>query len=212
LHSPQSEATWKSSGAAGGGGGGGAESGAVPLSFSLTHEAARDRVWSCLKTLGGVDAPAPESQTSGGGGGGAVPETGRPKGHGTHNLLVKDKKTKRLYLFTLRHDREVDLKTLGDKVGAKELRLAGAADVQSAIASTQGCVTPLWMVNNVQASITPVFDKALLDASTTPVIVCAGCRDAKDHSQHNVVKITPAQMIALIQQVPGAQAVVPLEL
>ena len=48
----------------------------------------------------------------------------RPVGHGTHNLLVKDRKTKQLYLVVLRQDRVVDLKTVGDKIGAKELRLA----------------------------------------------------------------------------------------
>jgi Ala-tRNA(Pro) deacylase len=208
VHSPQAQSTWKASSPNNNNKTDTTPStskDATPLSFTLTHEAARERVFNALKNIG-VEAPKPEKVDDN-----DAATMERPKGHGTHNLLVKDKKTKQLYLICLRQDRHIDLKTLGDKIGAKELRLAGPADVQSAIASTEGCVTPIWMVNNVQATITPVFDKALLDNASTPLVVCAGCKDAKNHKQHNVVSITTQQMIDLIKQVKGAQEIVVLE-
>ena len=158
-----------------------------PLSVTHSHDAARARVWARLAEMG-VAAPTKQPTDA--------DDQKRPRGHGTHNLFVKDKK-KQLFMVTLRADRNVDLKTVGEKLGAKELRFAGPADVETAIGSTKGCITPLWLFNNVQKTVQLAVDAALLAAPHTSVVVCAGCDDAKDHAQHNVVEVTVAQLLAL---------------
>ena len=51
-------------------------------------------------------------------------ETNKPIGHTTHNLFLKCKKTKKLYLVSARQHVKCDLKKTAACVGAKELRMA----------------------------------------------------------------------------------------
>lgn len=56
------------------------------------------------------------------------------------NLLVKDKKSKLLYLITARHDANVKLDKVAKLVGAKELRFADAETLEKSLGVTQGSV------------------------------------------------------------------------
>jgi hypothetical protein len=166
----------------------------APLAFTLTHELAQDRLWARLDKM--LSAPPKRLE-------GVQHDTtaARPIGHSTHNLLVKDSKAKKLYMVCLRQDRQIDLKTLGDKLGAQgALRLAGPADVETAIALTRGCITPLSLYNNSQASVIPVFDSALMAEPAKTLVICAGCDDPHNHPNHNCVQISVNEMLQLINE------------
>lgn len=168
---------------------------AVPLVLALTHELARDRLWARLEKLGVAPPKRLEVDPTA-----AAEQPTRPAGHDTHNLLVKDSKTKKLYLVSMPQATQVDLKQLGEKLCGGAVRLAGPADVETAIALTKGCITPLWLFNNVQGNVVPVFDAKLLAEPDRALVICAGCDSALDHAQHNVVHISINQILQLVNE------------
>jgi len=175
-----------------------------PLVLTLTHELAQDRI---LAHVGKAFSALRRENVDA-----ADLAVDRPKGHGTHNLFLKDSKTKQLYLVCLAQSRRVDMKTIGDKLGAKNLRLAGPADIETAICLVHGCITPLWLYNNPQASVQLVVDAELLKTPDKPLVVCVGCGDAKDHAQHRVVDVSIAQMLGIAKEGQRGKAHVVLEL
>ncbi|KAH9257874.1 hypothetical protein BASA81_003893 [Batrachochytrium salamandrivorans] len=167
---------------------------ATPLVLALTHELARDRLWARLEKLGVAPPKRLEVDPT------ATDQPARPAGHDTHNLLVKDSKTKKLYLVSMPQATQVDLKQLGEKLGGGAVRLAGPADVETAIALTKGCITPMWLFNNVQGNVVPVFDAKLMAEPDRALVICAGCDSALDHTQHNVVHISINQILQLVNE------------
>lgn len=78
------------------------------------------------------------------------------------NLLVKDKKSSRLYLITARHDANVRLDQVAKLVGAKELRFADAETLHKSLSVSQGSVTPFALLNDAKNHIvTLVLDDQL---------------------------------------------------
>ena len=61
--------------------------------------------------------------------------------------------------------------------------------------SEKGCITPLCLYNNTLGDVTLAIEESLL--SEESLTICAGCENPTDHSQHNVVKITPNQLLSL---------------
>ena len=161
---------------------------AAPL--GLSQEAARDRLWARLAELG-VAAPHLEEDPD------LTAE--KPVGHDTHNLVVKDKKSKQMYMITARQSAKINLKALTKELKCKQLRMAGAKDTKPALCIESGCMTLLSLYSDVQAKIIPVIDETLLARDGT-LRMCAGCSDARDHSQHMVVDITPALLLQLIAE------------
>lgn len=83
------------------------------------------------------------------------------------NLLVKDKKTGKLYLITARHDAAVQLNALAKAVGAKELRFADAETLEASLGVQQGSVTPFALLNDAQKhQVTFVLDSQLWNESS----------------------------------------------
>jgi len=165
-----------------------------PLVFTLTHELAQDRLWVRLHKLLGAPPKRLEGVSQGA-------EAVRPKGHDTHNLLIKDSKSKQLYMVCLRQDREIDLAALGEKLKCTgNLRLAGPADVETSIALTRGCLTPLSLYNNPQNSVIPVFDSVLLEDMDKKMVICAGCDDPHNHVDHNCVEVSMNQILQIINE------------
>lgn len=92
---------------------------------------------------------------------------GRPEGHATHNLLVRDKRDKeRRYLVTLRQSSPADLKALAGTLGCKELRLC--ADGEALLGSRRGCLTPLSLLYDEPARVQWAVDEALLEPGAGP--------------------------------------------
>ncbi|XP_038072247.1 putative prolyl-tRNA synthetase associated domain-containing protein 1 [Patiria miniata] len=73
------------------------------------------------------------------------------------NLFMKDKK-KRLWLLSARHDRAVNLAKLAKTVGARGLRLAEESILQEKLGVSQGCVTPLALLNDKSGDVTFLLD------------------------------------------------------
>lgn len=83
-------------------------------------------------------------------------------GHHAKNLLVKDKKSGKLYLVTTRHDATVQLNSLAKAVGAKELRFADAETLEASLGVQQGSVTPFALLNDAEEHrVTFVLDSQL---------------------------------------------------
>ena len=155
--------------------------------LELPTAEAKERLWSYLTSLG--CKPYGEKDVD--------LEAKRPVGHSTHNLFVKDKKSKRLFLIATRQSVNVDLKKIAKAVdGVKEFRMS--SDMKSAFSVDSGCITLLSLYNNVQGTVTPIIDSALW-TSTEKLRICSGCSDALDHSQHNVVDIAMQQVKDLMK-------------
>ncbi|MCC6623892.1 MAG: prolyl-tRNA synthetase associated domain-containing protein [Deltaproteobacteria bacterium] len=88
-----------------------------------------------------------------------------PPGAGLHtkNLFVRNKKG-RMWLVTLEEDRPVDLKALGDALGAGNLSFGSPERLRRHLGVEPGSVTPLAVMNDVAGDVTLVVDPALLEA------------------------------------------------
>jgi len=84
-----------------------------------------------------------------------------PGGH-IKNLFLRDKK-RDLWLVTVLEDRDVDLKSLRHRIGARGNLSFGAAELlDEALGVQPGAVTPLALINDPDCRVTFVLDKALL--------------------------------------------------
>jgi Ala-tRNA(Pro) deacylase len=82
----------------------------------------------------------------------------------TKNLLLKDKKG-RLFLLAIHEDRELDLKTLHNLLGANgRLGFASGDRMIEVLGVAPGALTPLGIINDRAGLVTVAIDAALLDA------------------------------------------------
>ncbi|XP_054654826.1 prolyl-tRNA synthetase associated domain-containing protein 1 isoform X1 [Dunckerocampus dactyliophorus] len=83
----------------------------------------------------------------------------------TKNLFLKDKKKKRLWLVSARHDCQVNLNDLAKKlgVGSGNLRFADEALMLEKLKVGQGCATALAVLFDKDQSVTLVLDRDLLE-------------------------------------------------
>lgn len=82
----------------------------------------------------------------------------------TKNLFVRNKKG-RMWLVTLEEDRPVDLKALGERLGAGNLSFASPERLRTHLGVEPGSVTPLAVMNDTNGDVTLVLDQALADAT-----------------------------------------------
>jgi Ala-tRNA(Pro) deacylase len=79
------------------------------------------------------------------------------------NLFLRDKK-KRLWLCTVREDRDIDLKALRKRLGAQGTLSFGAPDLlMEVLGVIPGAVTPFGIINDVDRRVTVVLDEGLFD-------------------------------------------------
>mmetsp|Transcript_3193 Transcript_3193/g.7521 ORF Transcript_3193/g.7521 Transcript_3193/m.7521 type:complete len:266 (+) Transcript_3193:201-998(+) len=131
-------------------------------------------------------------------------EDGRPIGHTTHNVFVKCKKTKQMFLITARQASKIDLKQVASAVGAKELRLC--KEVEETLGSTKGCLTCLALFYDERNAVQWVVEEELLQLPEW--CICAGCADPLDHAQHNVTTLKTTDVAKVIPGHYAAKAVV----
>ncbi|HYM04661.1 MAG TPA: YbaK/EbsC family protein, partial [Stellaceae bacterium] len=80
----------------------------------------------------------------------------------TKNLLLRDKKGK-LYLIVAQEEQPIDLKTLHKRIDASgRLGFASAEDMRQLLHVEPGALTPLALVFDTAARITPVIDARLM--------------------------------------------------
>lgn len=93
---------------------------------------------------------------------------GELPGAHTKNLFLRNKKG-RMWLVTVEADRRVDLKALGQALGAGRLSFGSEERLMKWLGLTKGSVTPLGVVNDVQGKVTFALDAALLRADLVNV-------------------------------------------
>jgi Ala-tRNA(Pro) deacylase len=76
------------------------------------------------------------------------------------NLFLRNKKGA-MWLVTCQEDRAIDLKALGERLGAGRLSFASADRLMSYLGVLPGAVTPLAVINDRQGAVAVVLDSAL---------------------------------------------------
>ena len=86
---------------------------------------------------------------------------------GTHvkNLYLRDRK-KRNFLVVAQEDRDIDLKTLPDKIGSDRLSFGSADRLFEFLGVRPGAVSPFTLINDPEHHITVALDASLLEAET----------------------------------------------
>lgn len=80
------------------------------------------------------------------------------------NLFMYDKKTKGLWLLSVRHEVEIKLPDLSKKVGARGgLRFAADDILFETLGVRQGCVTPFALINDLDHKVKFLLDEELLN-------------------------------------------------
>lgn len=83
------------------------------------------------------------------------------------NLFLRDRK-KSLWLCTVLEDRDVDLKALRKRLGAKGSLSFGAPDLlMDVLGVIPGAVTPFSVINDAERQVTVVLDQGILDHDVT---------------------------------------------
>ena len=87
----------------------------------------------------------------------------RGESDGAHvkNLFLRNKKG-RMWLLTCLEDRQIDLKALGERVGANRFSFASAQRLMSYLGVIPGAVTAFGSINDKQGQVTVLLDEALM--------------------------------------------------
>jgi len=83
-----------------------------------------------------------------------------PGGH-VKNLFLRNKKGG-LWLIVAEEDRQIDLKALGNRIGAGKVSFASAERLMRHLGVAPGSVTPFGLINDHGVEVQVVIDKALL--------------------------------------------------
>ena len=97
-----------------------------------------------------------------------VEEAARYKGNlpGIHtkNLFLRDKQGKRMWLVCVLADRDVDLRALPERIGAKPRLSFGSEErMMRYLGITPGAVSPFAVINDHGGHVRVVLDRALLE-------------------------------------------------
>ena len=157
----------------------------VVSSFPATHEEAHDNLLSACRASGTIKLETPQAAS--------VEEE---VASWAKTLFLKDKKKKQLFMVTIPSSAAaIPLKMLSKALGMKELRMAGAKDMEAALGLERGCVTAISVVNDVECKITSVLDKRCIG---TVFRMCTGCNDPKDHTQHHISEQSTESLMAFL--------------
>jgi len=83
-----------------------------------------------------------------------------PGGH-IKNLFLRNKKEE-MWLVVVEEDRRIDLKALGEKLGAGKLSFGSPDRLMRHLGVLPGAVTPFAVINDKERAVRLVFDQALL--------------------------------------------------
>ncbi|MGH6928105.1 MAG: prolyl-tRNA synthetase associated domain-containing protein [Dongiaceae bacterium] len=85
---------------------------------------------------------------------------------GSHikNLFLRNKKGE-MWLVVAEEDRAIDLKTLGEKLGAGRLSFGSPERLMTHLGVLPGAVTPFALINDRQGQVKVAIDKAILAQS-----------------------------------------------
>ncbi len=83
-----------------------------------------------------------------------------PGGH-VKNLFLRNKKGE-MWLVVAEEDRRIDLKALGERIGAGRVSFGSAERLMAHLGVAPGAVTPFAAINDAGGQVRVVLDKALL--------------------------------------------------
>lgn len=86
-----------------------------------------------------------------------------PGGH-HKNLFLRDKK-KQTWLVVMPEDKDIDLKTLPDRIGSARLSFGSADRLMEFLGVTPGSVTPFALINDTDQAVNVVLDAQMLEVS-----------------------------------------------
>jgi Ala-tRNA(Pro) deacylase len=95
---------------------------------------------------------------------------GNLPGHHIKNLFLRNKKEE-MWLVVALEDRAIDLKRLGEVLGAGRLSFGSALRLKRHLGVEPGSVTPLALINDESRSVRLVLDRGLVDGHGEPVNV-----------------------------------------
>jgi len=91
-------------------------------------------------------------------------------GHHIKNLFLRNKREE-MWLVVALEDRAIDLKRLGELLGAGRLSFGSAERLKRHLGVEPGSVTPLALINDASRSVQLVLDRGLVDGNGAPVNV-----------------------------------------
>ena len=117
------------------------------------------------------------------------------------NLFLRNKKGA-MWLVTCLEDREVDLKSLGETLGAGRFSFGSAERLMSYLGVRPGAVTPLAVVNDKGGKVTMVLDKGVLDH---PVV------NAHPLVNHQTTALSPGDLLRFLEAQDHAPQLLEME-
>ena len=93
---------------------------------------------------------------------------GDPPGHHVKNLFLRNKKEE-MWLVVALEDRAIDLKRLGEVLGAGRLSFGSAERLRRHLGVEPGSVTPLALINDRARLVQLVLDRGLSDGAPVNV-------------------------------------------
>ena len=91
-------------------------------------------------------------------------------GHHIKNLFLRNKKEE-MWLVVALEDRAIDLKRLGEVLGAGRLSFGSAPRLKRHLGVEPGSVTPLALINDDSRSVQLALDRGLVEGDGAPVNV-----------------------------------------
>jgi len=91
-------------------------------------------------------------------------------GHHIKNLFLRNKKEE-MWLVVALEDRAIDLKRLGEVLGAGRLSFGSAERLKRHLGVEPGSVTPLALINDDSRSVQLALDRGLVEGDGAPVNV-----------------------------------------
>lgn len=85
----------------------------------------------------------------------------RTEGIHLKNLFLRNQKGNKYYLVSVRHDAEVDLKELKEKIGSTRLSFASADRLMKVLGLTPGAVNPFSLINDAENQVEFYLDKSV---------------------------------------------------
>ncbi len=104
------------------------------------------------------------------------------------NLFLRNKKGV-MWLVVAEEDRRIDLKALGERIGAGRVSFGSPERLMAHLGVIPGAVTPFGLVNDVERKVRVVIDKALIEHSLV------NCHPL---TNDRTTAITPADLLKFI--------------
>jgi hypothetical protein len=154
--------------------------------FPATHEKAHENLLAAVRKTGTIQEETKLAAT-----------TDEEVASWAKSLFLKDKKKKKLFMFTTPANApSVSLSVLTKALGMKQLRMAGPKDMKGALGCERGCVTAMSVVNDCECKVTSVLDSRLVNRNLR---MCTGCEDPADHTQHHISEQEHASLLTFLK-------------